>query len=83
MDEGLFHLSAYLSSHLLTYGSYCCDWEIGDFTRIHGFHKPAKGQNIIFYCRSGKRAQTAIDLAKRSGYRSYAFSYFLFLYSLL
>lgn len=42
----------------------------GDFTRIHGFHKPTKGQQIIFYCRSGKRSTTAIDLAKRAGFRA-------------
>ncbi|KAL8278452.1 hypothetical protein RQP46_009142 [Phenoliferia psychrophenolica] len=42
----------------------------GDFTRIHGFHKPTKAQQIIFYCRSGKRSTTATDLAKRAGYRA-------------
>ncbi|KAM0753753.1 endoplasmic reticulum protein [Meredithblackwellia eburnea MCA 4105] len=42
----------------------------GDFTKIHGFHKPTKGQQIIFYCRSGKRSATALDLAKRAGYRA-------------
>lgn len=41
----------------------------GDFTRIHGFHKPDKAQPIIFYCRAGVRAGTAVDLAKRAGFR--------------
>jgi len=41
----------------------------GDFTRIYGFHKPDKKQPIIFYCRAGIRAGTAVDLAKRAGYK--------------
>ena len=41
----------------------------GDFTRVHGFHKPEKTQQIIFYCKAGVRAQTAIDLAKRAGFK--------------
>lgn len=41
----------------------------GDFTRTHGFHKPEKTQPIIFYCLAGVRAQTAVDLAKRAGYK--------------
>lgn len=41
----------------------------GDFTRIYGFHKPDKQQPIIFYCRAGVRAGTAVDLAKRAGYK--------------
>ncbi|GAA5957233.1 hypothetical protein JCM21900_001200 [Sporobolomyces salmonicolor] len=46
----------------------------GDFTRTHGFHKPEKGQAMIFYCRAGVRAGTAADLAKRAGYK-YARNY--------
>lgn len=41
----------------------------GDFTRVHGFHKPEKTQPIIFYCKAGIRAQTAVDLAKRAGFK--------------
>lgn len=41
----------------------------GDFTRVNGFHKPTKQQPMIFYCRSGVRAQTAVDLAKAAGYK--------------
>lgn len=42
----------------------------GDFTRTHGFHKPTKTQPIIFYCKAGVRAQTAVDLAKRAGFKA-------------
>ncbi|GAA5876761.1 hypothetical protein JCM16303_006278 [Sporobolomyces ruberrimus] len=50
----------------------------GDFTRVHGFHKPTKSQPMIFYCRAGIRGNTAVDLAKRAGYklaRNYEGSY--------
>ncbi|GAA5840057.1 hypothetical protein JCM3766R1_000660 [Sporobolomyces carnicolor] len=50
----------------------------GDFTRVHGFHKPTKQQPMIFYCRAGIRGNTAMDLAKRAGYklvRNYEGSY--------
>ncbi|GAA5822935.1 hypothetical protein JCM10212_004446 [Sporobolomyces blumeae] len=50
----------------------------GDFTRVHGFHKPTKQQPMIFYCRAGIRGNTAVDLAKRAGYklaRNYEGSY--------
>ncbi|GAA5987925.1 hypothetical protein JCM5350_006776 [Sporobolomyces pararoseus] len=50
----------------------------GDFTRVHGFHKPTKNQPMIFYCRAGIRGNTAMDLAKRAGYklvRNYEGSY--------
>ncbi|GAA6011235.1 hypothetical protein JCM11491_006769 [Sporobolomyces phaffii] len=50
----------------------------GDFTRVHGFHKPTKQQPMIFYCRAGIRGDTAVDLAKRAGYklaRNYEGSY--------
>ncbi|POY72138.1 hypothetical protein BMF94_4871 [Rhodotorula taiwanensis] len=50
----------------------------GDFTRVNGFHKPTKQQPMIFYCRAGVRAQTAVDLAKAAGYklaRNYEGSY--------
>ncbi|KAJ7597277.1 Rhodanese-like protein [Mycena floridula] len=39
-----------------------------DFRDKYGFDKPKSKQEIIFYCRSGKRAATAGDIAKRSGF---------------
>lgn len=36
---------------------------------MHGFHKPTKQQPMIFYCRAGIRGNTAMDLAKRAGYK--------------
>lgn len=39
-----------------------------DWLRAYGFPKPAKGQELIFYCRSGMRSTTACDVAKRNGY---------------
>ncbi|SCV71573.1 BQ2448_3161 [Microbotryum intermedium] len=50
----------------------------GDFVKQHGFKKPNKSQPIIFFCKAGVRAQTAIDLAKKAGYkqlRNYEGSY--------
>ena len=38
------------------------------FKAKHGFDKPGKEQEIVFYCRSGKRSATACDIAKRNGY---------------
>lgn len=38
------------------------------FEKKFGFKKPGRDQEIIFYCRSGVRAATAGDIAKRNGY---------------
>ncbi|KAG6911781.1 hypothetical protein DXG01_000027 [Tephrocybe rancida] len=38
------------------------------FLEKHGFEKPGKDQQLIFYCRSGKRSTTASDVAKRNGF---------------
>ena len=38
------------------------------FKNKHGFEKPKQNQEIVFYCRSGKRSATAADIAKRYGY---------------
>ncbi|KAG9223024.1 hypothetical protein CCMSSC00406_0000287 [Pleurotus cornucopiae] len=38
------------------------------FQEKHGFTKPKRDQEIIFYCRSGKRSASACDIAKRNGY---------------
>ncbi|KAF8587335.1 Rhodanese-like protein [Ramaria rubella] len=39
-----------------------------EFLDKHGFMKPAYNQEIVFYCRSGKRSATASDVARRNGY---------------
>jgi rhodanese-related sulfurtransferase len=39
-----------------------------EFRKLHGFAKPRQDQEIIFYCRSGKRAATAADGAKDNGF---------------
>ena len=39
-----------------------------DFEKKFGFKKPEKAQEVIFYCRSGMRAGTAGDIAKRIRY---------------
>lgn len=41
----------------------------GDFVKEFGWRKPSKSQPIVFYCRAGARAQTAVDLAKHKGYK--------------
>ncbi|KZT41350.1 Rhodanese-like protein [Sistotremastrum suecicum HHB10207 ss-3] len=41
-----------------------------DFKAQHGYEKPLPHQEIIFYCRSGKRSQTAADIARRNGYKN-------------
>lgn len=38
------------------------------FKKQFGFDKPKREQEIIFYCRSGKRSSSACDVAKRNGY---------------
>ena len=43
------------------------------FLDKHGFMKPAYDQEIVFYCRSGKRSATASDVARRNGYTEYVF----------
>ena len=40
----------------------------GSFLKKHGFEKPTMNQEIVFYCRSGKRSATACDVAKRNGF---------------
>lgn len=39
-----------------------------EFEQKFGFKKPRRDQEIIFYCRSGVRAATAGDIAKKNGY---------------
>jgi len=38
------------------------------FKEKYGFEKPKRDQEVIFYCRSGKRSASAADVAKRNGY---------------
>ncbi|KAN0100909.1 Rhodanese-like domain containing protein [Tylopilus felleus] len=40
------------------------------FRSQHGFDKPGKAQEIVFYCRSGKRSASACDIARRNGYEN-------------
>ncbi|CUA77474.1 hypothetical protein RSOLAG22IIIB_02489 [Rhizoctonia solani] len=39
-----------------------------EFRNKHGFKKPTVNQEIIVYCRSGKRSATAADIANKYGY---------------
>ncbi|ORY28983.1 Rhodanese-like domain-containing protein [Naematelia encephala] len=43
-------------------------YSTGDFQRKFAFPKPAYNQNIIFFCRSGKRSATAAEQAAERGY---------------
>ncbi|THH05104.1 hypothetical protein EW145_g5036 [Phellinidium pouzarii] len=38
------------------------------FKEKHGFEKPRANQELVFYCRSGKRSATASDIAKKNGF---------------
>ncbi|KAF9507431.1 hypothetical protein BS47DRAFT_1488836 [Hydnum rufescens UP504] len=38
------------------------------FRNTYGFERPEKDQEIIFYCRSGKRSTTASEHAQRLGW---------------
>ncbi|KAG9314653.1 Rhodanese-like domain-containing protein [Chiua virens] len=40
------------------------------FRSQHGFDKPGKAQEIVFYCRSGKRSASACDIARRNGHEN-------------
>jgi rhodanese-related sulfurtransferase len=39
------------------------------FKRYFGFTKPKKEDQIVFYCRSGKRSAAAASIAERLGYK--------------
>ncbi|TXT13198.1 hypothetical protein VHUM_01599 [Vanrija humicola] len=50
----------------------------GDFQREFAFAKPLPEQNMVFFCRSGRRSGLACELAEREGYpnvRNYVGSY--------
>ncbi|EJT98933.1 Rhodanese-like protein [Dacryopinax primogenitus] len=40
----------------------------GEFQHTFNFSKPEPEQQVVFYCRSGKRSLSACDLAKREGW---------------
>jgi rhodanese-related sulfurtransferase len=42
-----------------------------EFRAKHGFQKPGKDQEVVFYCRSGKRSASAADSAKDNGFTKY------------
>ena len=46
------------------------------FRSQHGFDKPGQAQEVVFYCRSGKRSASACDIAKRNGYEKWVFPIF-------
>lgn len=39
------------------------------FKSKYGFEKPRTHQELVFYCRSGRRSASASDIAKRNGYQ--------------
>ncbi len=43
------------------------------FKEKYGFPKPEFDQEVVFYCRSGMRSATASDVARRNGYKKYAY----------
>ena len=38
------------------------------FEKKYSFEKPRENEEIVFYCRSGKRSQQALTLARNLGY---------------
>ena len=46
-----------------------------EFEKKFGFKKPRRDQEIVFYCRSGVRAATAGDIAKKNGYEKLVLSH--------
>ncbi|RKP38039.1 Rhodanese-like domain-containing protein, partial [Dimargaris cristalligena] len=40
------------------------------FQATYGFSKPQPEDHLVFYCRSGVRAGTAMDIAQRLGFKS-------------
>ena len=43
------------------------------FKEKYGFKRPEFEQEVVFYCRSGMRSSTASDVARRNGYKKYAY----------
>ncbi|SPO30720.1 uncharacterized protein UTRI_05337 [Ustilago trichophora] len=40
----------------------------GDFLRDFAFQRPAYDDKVVFYCRSGKRSQQALEFAQKNGW---------------
>lgn len=41
-----------------------------EFERKYGFKKPAKNDELIFYCRTGGRSHTAAMIARKKGFNA-------------
>ncbi|TFY81106.1 hypothetical protein EWM64_g2903 [Hericium alpestre] len=48
--------------------AWLIDLDPAKFEQQFGYKKPKLNQEVVFYCRSGKRSSTASDVAKRNGY---------------
>lgn len=46
------------------------DMDEADFLRAYGFRKPTKDQKLVFYCKAGVRAGSAVGLAKDKGWKN-------------
>ncbi|RUS16665.1 hypothetical protein BC937DRAFT_90944 [Endogone sp. FLAS-F59071] len=46
-----------------------------DFEKIYGFKKPSKDEQVIFYCKSGRRSTIATELARSQGYAGLVHGY--------
>lgn len=40
----------------------------GDFLRKYSFHRPGYDDQVVFYCRSGKRSAQALEEVKKFGW---------------
>ncbi|CDR88797.1 uncharacterized protein SPSC_05629 [Sporisorium scitamineum] len=40
----------------------------GDFVRDFAFNRPGYDDKVVFYCRSGKRSQQALEYARKNGW---------------
>ena len=70
MSQGIIPSAVNLPLSVLA-GALHLDGE--KFKELYSFQKPAFDQEIVFYCRSGKRSATASDVARRNGYKKYAY----------
>ena len=43
-----------------------------EFEDRFGFERPAKDQEVVFYCKAGVRSRAAAELAKQAGWNSVA-----------
>ena len=42
--------------------------------REFAFQRPAYDDKVVFYCRSGKRSQQALEFAQKNGWWKYVFT---------